>query len=157
MRRVNLTDTACTYDGDEPEGMRSGMARFGKQLGAQVTGASLYELPPGQSLCPYHYEYGEEEWLLVVSGTPSVRDPEGTQQLAPWDLVFFPTGPEGAHEVRNETSETARVLMWSNVRYPGATVYPDSDKIGIWTGGTREDDLVVERSSGVGYWHGEGG
>jgi len=156
MRRVNLSETDCTYDGDEPEGMRSGMARFGPSLGAKATGASLYELPPGESLCPYHYEYGEEEWLLVVSGTPSVRDPDGTQQLEPWDLVFFPIGPEGAHEIRNDSDETARVLMWSDVRVPTATVYPDSDKIGIWTG-RKEDDLMVQRSSGVGYWHGEGG
>ena len=156
MRRVNLSDTACTYDGDEPEGFRSGMARFGKQLGAQATGASLYELPPGQSVCPYHYEYGEEEWLLVVSGTPSVRDPDGTHRLEPWDLVFFPIGAEGAHEVRNDGADTARVLMWSEVRLPTATVYPDSDKIGIWTH-DKQDDVIVQRSSGVDYWHGEGG
>ena len=156
MRRVNLAETACTYDGDEPAGMRSGMARFGTQLGAQRTGASLYELPPGESLCPYHYEYGEEEWLLVVSGTPSVRDPDGTHELAVGDLVFFPIGPDGAHQVLNESGETARVLMWSEVRLPTATVYPDSDKIGVWTH-NKADDIMVERSSGVGYWHGEGG
>ncbi len=156
MRRVNLGEQAFAYDESDPEGMRSGMARFGPSLGAQETGASLYELPPGQSLCPYHYEYGEEEWLLVVSGRPCVRDPEGTQQLQPWDLVFFAIGPEGAHEVRNETAETVRVLMWSSVRLPTATVYPDSDKIGIWTG-NRADDVIVKRSSSVDYWHGEGG
>lgn len=156
MRRVNLGDQEFGYDDGDPDGMRSGMARFGPKLGAQRTGASLYELPPGQSLCPYHYEHGEEEWLLVVGGTPSVRDPDGTQQLAPGDLVYFPVGPQGAHQVRNDSDATARVLMWSEVRYPSATVYPDSDKIGIWTGGTREDDLIVERSSGVDYWHGEG-
>jgi hypothetical protein len=36
-----------------------------------------------------------------------------------------------------------------------ATVYPDSDKIAIWTGDDA-DDLVVKRTSGVGYWEGEG-
>ena len=68
MRRVNLTNPELSYDPEDPDGFRSGMARFGPQLGAKETGASLYELPPGQALCPYHYEYGEEEWLLVVSG-----------------------------------------------------------------------------------------
>ncbi len=62
------------------------MYRFGAQLGAQQTGSSLYELAPGQALCPYHYEYGEEEWLLVVAGHPSVRDPDGTHELEPWDV-----------------------------------------------------------------------
>lgn len=156
MRRVSLADPDFAYDDGDPPGFRSGMLRTGPGLGAQQTGASLYELPAGQSLCPYHYEYGEEEWLLVVAGRPSVRDPDGTHELAPLDLVFFPRGPEGAHEVRNDTGETARVLMWSTVVVPSATAYPDSDKIGIWTG-DRAEDVMVQRSSGVGYWHGEGG
>jgi uncharacterized cupin superfamily protein len=155
MRRVNLAKPTFGYEDDDPEGMRSGMFRFGPQLGAKRTGASLYELPPGQALCPYHYEYGEEEWLLVLAGRPTLRDPDGTHELAEWDVVFFPRGPEGAHQVRNDTNETVRVLLWSNVVVPTATVYPDSDKIGIWTGNPA-DDLMVKRSSGVPYFEGEG-
>ena len=97
------------------------MFRFGKQLGAAETGASLYELPPGQAVCPYHYEYGEEEWLLVLSGNPSVRTPEGTEQLEPLDMIFFPMGPDGAHQVLNASDAPARVLMWSMVVTPTAT------------------------------------
>jgi uncharacterized cupin superfamily protein len=156
MRHVNLTAPTFEYDAGDPEGMRAGMFRFGAKLGAKDTGASLYELPPGQALCPYHYEYGEEEWLLVVAGRPTVRDPDGEHRLEPWDVVFFPCGPEGAHQVRNDSSDAVRVLMWSTVVVPTATVYPDSDKIGIWTG-NKADDLMVRRSSGVGYFDGEGG
>jgi uncharacterized cupin superfamily protein len=156
MRRVNLSEPAFAYDEGDPDGMRAGMFRFGPQLGAQATGASLYELAPGQALCPYHYEYGEEEWLLVVCGRPSVRDPDGTHELEPWDVLFFPRGPDGAHQLRNDGAETARVLMWSTVVLPTATVYPDSDKVAIWTGND-EDDVIVRRSGGVDYWHGEGG
>jgi len=46
--------------------------------------------------------------------------------------------------------------MFSDIRMPAATVYPDSDKIGIWTAG-KADNLIVRRSSGVGYWDGETG
>jgi len=69
---------------------------------------------------------------------------------------MFPTGPEGAHGVRNETDETVRVLMFSTVKWPAATVYPDSDKIGIWTG-NKDDDLMVKRTSAVDYYEGETG
>ena len=130
------------------------MFRFGKQLGATETGASLYELPPGEAVCPYHYEYGEEEWLLVLTGNPSVRTPEGTEQLEPLDMVFFPMGPEGAHQVLNQTDEIARVLMWSMVITPTATAYPDSGKVGVWTG-IKAEDLIVRRESGVDYYDGE--
>jgi uncharacterized cupin superfamily protein len=153
-RRVNLSNPSFEHDDDEPDGFRAGMFRFGKQLGANETGASLYELPPGQAVCPYHYEYGEEEWLLVLSGNPSVRTPEGTDQLEPLDMVFFPRGPEGAHQVLNASDAPARVLMWSTVVTPTATAYPDSDKVGVWTG-IKAEDLIVRREAGVEYYDGE--
>ncbi|HVP03597.1 MAG TPA: cupin domain-containing protein [Solirubrobacteraceae bacterium] len=154
MHRANLSDPEITYDDADPDGFRSGMFRLGTRFGARQTGTSLYEIPPGQALCPYHYEYGEEEWLLVLSGTPSVRTPDGTECLAPSDVVFFPTGPEGAHQVLNETDEPTRVLMWSTIVTPTATAYPDSDKIGIWTG-DKAQDVMAPRSANVDYYHGE--
>jgi uncharacterized cupin superfamily protein len=154
MRRVSLSNPTFEYDAADPQGFRAGMFRCGPQLGATDSGASLYEIPPGEAVCPYHYEYGEEEWVLVISGRPSVRTPEGTEELKPLDMVFFPKGPEGAHQVRNDSDEPARVLMFSEVRTPAATVYPDSDKIGVWTGNP-DDNLMATRSSKVDYFHGE--
>ena len=156
MARVNIADPEFTYDPDDPDGFRAGMFRFGPRLGAERTGASVYELPPGQAVCPYHYEYGEEEWVLVLQGRPTLRTPEGSERLEPFDVAFFPRGPDGAHQIRNDTDSPARVLMWSEVIVPAATVYPDSDKIGVWTG-NKADDVMVERSSNVDYFHGEGG
>jgi uncharacterized cupin superfamily protein len=156
MQRVNIADPSFRYDSDDPEGFRAGLFRFGTQLGAKDTGTSVYELPPEQSICPYHYEYGEEEWALVLQGRPTLRTPDGTEQLQPFDVVFFPMGPAGAHQIRNDTDEPARVLMWSTVVVPTATAYPDSDKVGIWTG-VKEEDVMVVRSSNVDYYHGESG
>ncbi len=154
MQRVNIAEPNFVYDDDDPAGFRSGMDRFGPALGAKQIGTSVYELPPGQALCPFHYEHAEEEWLLVLEGCPTVRDGDGAHELAPFDLVMFPSGPDGVHQVRNDSQETARVLMYSTVIYPAATVYPDSDKIGIWTE-NKSDDLIVRRSSGVSYFDGE--
>lgn len=154
MKRVNIADPEFSWDESDPDGFRAGMARIGPALGAKETGVSVYELPPGQAVCPYHYECGEEEWLLVLAGNPTLRTPDGEVRLDPWDVVCFPRGPQGAHAVRNDTEEPARVAMFSTVVFPSATVYPDSDKVGIWTG-DKETDLVVRRSSGVEYYDGE--
>ena len=154
MPRVNLTDPPLDWDADDPDGFRAGMARFGGALGARRTSASLYLLPPGQAVCPYHYEYGEEEWALVLEGHPTVRTPEGEERLAPHDLLFFPTGPAGAHELRNDSEEPVRLLMFSDVVLPTGTAYPDSGKVALYTGDPAED-AIVERSSAVGYFHGE--
>ena len=85
---------------------------------------------------------------MVVSGTPTLRHPGGEEQLEPWDLVFFPPGPDGAHFVRNDSESTARVAMFSSTSTAGAVVYPDSDMVWMWTGDGAVD-IVVERSSAV--------
>jgi uncharacterized cupin superfamily protein len=154
MRRVNLTAPELTYDDEDPDGYRAGLFRFGPEVGAARLGASLYELPPGQALCPYHYECGEEEWLLVLGGRPSVRHPGGGEERDPRDLGCFPRGPDGAHQVRNHTREPVRVLLWWEVTHPTATVYPDSGKVGIWTGNP-DDDVMVRKTDAVGYYEGE--
>jgi uncharacterized cupin superfamily protein len=156
MRRVSISNPTFTYDPEDPEGFRSGMFRFGPELGAKETGASVYELPPGQALCPYHYEYAEEEWIMGLEGRAHVRTPEGTETLEPFEIAFFPKGPAGAHQIRNDGDDTVRVLMWSPLIYPAATAYPDSDKVAVWTG-DRAEDVIVPRSAKVGYYHGEGG
>ena len=129
--------------------------RVGRLVGATKTGISIYELPPNQAIGPYHYENPEDEWLLVLEGRPTLRHPGGEDELEPWDVVFFPPGPEGAHMVRNDTDSAARVLMFSDVSKVAASVYPDSGKIAIWTG-SDDADLIVRRTSGVDYWDGEG-
>lgn len=155
MKKLNIGVPEFEYDSEDPDGFRAGMARLGKALGAAETGVSVYELPPGQAICPYHYECGEEEWLLVLAGNPTLRHPGGAERLEPWDVVCFPRGPDGAHGIRNETEGTARVLMFSTVVVPTATVYPDSDKVGIWTGDPATD-VMVRRESNVEYFDGEG-
>jgi uncharacterized cupin superfamily protein len=155
MKRISIATPEFEYDQEDPEGFRSGIAKLGKLLGGpEESGVSVYELPPGQSICPYHYEVGEEEWLLVLEGNPTLRHPEGSDRLEPWDVVFFEKGAGGAHGIGNETEETVRVLMFSTVVIPTATVYPDSDKVGIWTGDS-ETDVMVRRESRVDYFDGE--
>ena len=153
--RPNVFDPELEFEKDDPEGYRAGMDRMGPKVGAERLGASVYELPPGQSICPYHYELAEEEWLIVLSGRPTLRTPEGEEELAPGEVVCFPPGRESAHKIGNRGEEPARVLMFSEVKHPAMTVYPDSDKIGIYTGGDRKDDVIVRRSSGVEYFEGE--
>jgi uncharacterized cupin superfamily protein len=151
VRRVNLFSAELARDADDPPGYEAGYVRLGPLLDATKIGATIYELGPGQSNCPYHYEYGCEEWLLVVEGRPTIRHPGGEDELEPGDLVCFPEGPEGAHKVTNGTEESVRVMILSTKGDPAAAVYPDSDKIGIWTGNDA-DQLIVRRESGVDYW-----
>jgi uncharacterized cupin superfamily protein len=148
---VNLFATELEHDADDPDGYRTGHARFGPRIGASMLGGTVYDLPEGQSICPYHYEHGDEEWLIVLDGRPTLRHVEGEDELSPGDVVCFPAGPEGAHKVTNRTDAVVRVLMLSTMNLPAVAVYPDSDKVGVFTPG-RVDNVMVRRESAVDYW-----
>ena len=143
--RENLAAIACEPRPQLPEGFRRSSNRVGAALGATRTGLSVYELPPGEAITPYHYEEPDEEWLVVVEGTPTLRHPGGEEQLEPWDAVFFPPGPAGAHLVRNDSTSTVRVAMFSSSSAAvGAVVYPDSDMVWVWSADDAVD-MVVDR------------
>jgi uncharacterized cupin superfamily protein len=154
VSRVNLQTVELRYDEDDPEGYHAGYVRLGPLIGAAMLGATLYELPPGQANCPYHYEYGAEEWLLVVEGNLTVRHPDGEAELGPGDVACFREGPAGAHKLTNKSQGRTRFLVFSTKGDPGVAVYPDSDKIGVWPGDER-DTIMVRRESNVSYWEGE--
>jgi uncharacterized cupin superfamily protein len=92
VQRVSIAAPEFKHFPDFPDGFRPGIVRLGRLVGAAATGASLYELPPGQAIGPYHYENPEEEWLLVLAGRPTLRHPQGEDELKPLDVVFFPPG-----------------------------------------------------------------
>ncbi|HEU4941635.1 MAG TPA: cupin domain-containing protein [Gaiellaceae bacterium] len=156
MKKINLSELDFEYDGEDPEGYKAGMSRFGPSIGAAMLGATVYVLPPGQSICPYHYEYGNEEWAIVLEGRPILRHPGGEEAVGPLDVICFPNGPDGAHKFRNGTEETVRVMLLSTKNDPAIAVYPDSDKIGAWPGPEfREDHILVRRESNTHYYDGE--
>ena len=144
MERTNLITAA-----------NDGRIDVGSALGSDDTTMYVYDLPPGSSSCPYHYEYAEE-WLLVVEGTVVVRAPDGEHELGRGELVRFPPGPDGAHKIMNRSDRPARTLLFSSARAPAVSVYPDSDKIGVWSG-DEANELVFERGSAVPWSHGEEG
>jgi uncharacterized cupin superfamily protein len=153
MEIYNINRPEIVHDEDDPEGFETGYDRFGPKIGASQMGATIYEMPPGQALCPYHYEYPEEEWVIVLEGTATLRHPGGEDQLEPGDVVCFQTGPGGAHQLKNTGSDgNVRVMMLSTLADLNVAVYPDSDKIGVNTP-LKEDRVRLRREDGQrDYW-----
>jgi uncharacterized cupin superfamily protein len=145
MESVNI------FSADKPEGRLD----VGQLLGSSELTMFVYDIAPGASSSPYHYEYAEE-WLLVVDGTLALRAADGEHTLQPGDLVRFPAGPDGAHKVMNRSDAPARTLMFSSSRVPAVSVYPDSDKIGVWSGND-PDELIFKRGTAVPWSEGEDG
>jgi len=106
-------------------------ARLGRQVGSQRLGASLWDLPPGETAYPYHAHLGEEELIVVLAGRPSLRTPAGWRELEQGEVVAFPRGEEGAHQLANRSPTTVRFLAFSTNGEPDIVLYPDAGKVGV--------------------------
>jgi uncharacterized cupin superfamily protein len=113
----NLFEPDWDASRDEPP-FRWRRARLGRQAGSERLGASLFELAPGAATFELHAHYANEELLVVVSGTPTLRTLEGERQLETGEVVACPAGHEGAHRLDNHADEPARVLLVSTMRAP---------------------------------------
>jgi uncharacterized cupin superfamily protein len=153
MDVVNL-DTAEWDRTEEREGWRSKDAWIGARLDAELIGGSMYELEPGNKLWPYHTHHANEEWLLVVSGQPTLRSADGEQDLREGDVVCFRRGKTGFHQVINHTDSPIRVLMISTLIAPDIVEYPDSGKIGARSVAA-ERILLARPGPELDYWEGE--
>ncbi|HEX3615961.1 MAG TPA: cupin domain-containing protein [Solirubrobacteraceae bacterium] len=136
-----------------PPGYAARRTRLGPDLGSEMLGATLYELDPGEGTAPYHYHSGREEWLLVQSGTPTLRHPDGEDALEAGDVVCFVDGPAGAHRVLNRGSEPARIVLLSTVQLPVSAHYPGSGKV-LFRDADGEAHIFRDADR-VGYWDGE--
>jgi uncharacterized cupin superfamily protein len=119
---------------DEPReqpGFNVRRARVGRQAGCRRLGASVWELPAGESAYPYHAHLGEEEMIVVLCGKPSLRTPAGWRELEPGELVAFTRGEQGAHQLANRTTETVSFLALSTNDEPDIVLYPDAGKVGV--------------------------
>jgi uncharacterized cupin superfamily protein len=145
VRRTNIFTPELDHS-SEWAGYRWRGARVGKAVGGEQIGACVYELPEGERTYPFHFHHATEEWLIVVAGTPTLREPEGERVLRAGDAVCFPVGAEGAHQIRGPGA----VLIVSANQPLECSEYPDSGKLGV--GPVRKLFRVADA---VDYWDGE--
>lgn len=144
-------------EGERPAGFRSRRARIGYELGSELIGCSLWELPAGEAAYPYHFHYADEELVIVLSGRPTLRTPEGVRELEEGEAIRFPLGEEGAHQIINRSGEPVTFLAVSSHGRPDVVVYPDSDKIGVGERLPRGGGLraFFKRGDRIGYFEDE--
>ncbi len=119
-----------TYDETrDQDGCRARRARVGRQIGARRLGISQWELPPGEAAYPYHLHLAEEELVIVLVGTPALRTPAGWRRVAEGEILSFPVGEDGGHQLVNDTDTSVRFLAISTNGEPDIVLYPDEGKI----------------------------
>jgi uncharacterized cupin superfamily protein len=142
---------------ERPAGFRSRRARIGYELATERIGASLWELPPGEAAYPYHFHYADEELIFVLRGSPTLRSPDGLREIPEGEVLHFPVGADGAHQLRNNTDQTITLLAVSSHGRPDVIVYPDSGKLGVGQRLPDSDGIraFFRRDDEVDYWDGE--
>ena len=107
-----------------------------------IRGVEVYNLFDGETVVEPDMSAGYHQ-----------REPGGERTLARGDVVCFPPGPEGAHQLRNDTGERVRVALFSTVASsPTGTVYPDSSKVQMRGPGVRFRLRIADE---LDYWDGE--
>jgi uncharacterized cupin superfamily protein len=141
-------------DPDAPPGFRARTANLAALVQAERLAVTVMELDEREGSEPYHYQYGREEWLLVLTGTPTLRHPAGTEMLEPGDIVCFPEGPVGAHRLINSGNGVTRVVFFLTVGLPANVHYPDTGKW-LLRHGSDAQAVMLRDGGPVGYWDGE--
>ena len=138
----------CEHEGYEY--FRRKFIPFG---GAKNTLVSVYEIPPGKAAYPYHYHHKNEETFYILSGEGGLRTPDGERKVSAGEFLFFPTGPAGAHKLTNSSdTENLVYIDFDVVHDVDITIYPDSEKIGVWGMGINQ---LYPQAEAVDYYDGE--
>lgn len=106
---------------------------LGRRLGGELLGATIFEAEPGARGL-YHFHHANEEWLVVLTGRPTLRTLDGDLELWPGATAIFRCGPEGAHAISNSSDEPARWVVFSTLIHPDVGEYPDAGVIGVFVG-----------------------
>ncbi|WP_435067877.1 cupin domain-containing protein [Haloplanus sp. C73] len=155
---MHVDETDLDWESIDEGETRFRRKRLAAAAGGERLGCSLYELPPGTKSWPFHYHTGNEEAIYVLSGSGQLRTADGVRPLESGAYVALPEGEAGAHRVSNDGDEPLRYLAMSTMDDPDVTVYPESEKIGVYAGsppGSEEPRTVAgyyRRDDDVDYW-----
>ncbi|ELZ32907.1 cupin domain-containing protein [Halorubrum tebenquichense] len=144
-------------DGD----MKLRRKQLGEAAGGDQLGCSLYELPAGESSWPYHYHTANEEAIYVLAGRGTLRLAGETYSLNEQDYVALPADATGGHKIINDSDGSLRYLAFSTMNEPEVTVYPDSNKLGVFVGsppggrGERAVHGYYAIDDDIDYWESE--
>lgn len=150
VNRINLDELSWEpFRGGRPK-YECSWAEIGLDIGARKLGYAAVILPPGKALCPLHSHEREEEMFFVVEGEPSIRSARGTIECRRGDLIAFPTGERGAHQLLNQSGRDATILVLAAEAPQEICHYPDSDKFGLYP-----RRLMLRGSPSLDYYDGE--
>jgi len=135
-----------------PEPFASRMAgRAKRQLGEIFRlsnfGVNLTTLVPGGSSALRHAHTRQDEFVYILSGTPTLHTDEGRTRLTPGMCAGFKAGSGDAHRLINETQEEVTYLEVGDRTAGDEASYPDDDIQAVLV----EGKWIFKHKSGAPY------
>ncbi len=124
--------------------------RLSALVGSKNLFFDLRLLNPEQFSFPYHFHRHAEEMMMVISGTMTVRTPNGLEIMNEGDIAFFEMGETGAHQFYNHSTEPCTYLDVRTLFTVDICEYPDSGKVNILP-----SIEIFGKNSKVDYFKGE--
>lgn len=128
----------------------SDISRIKKGVNPQYLNFDLRQLNPGQYNSAYHFHRYAEELFMIISGTATLRTPNGLEVVNSGDLIFFEKGETGAHQLYNHTAEPCVYLDARSFIGYDVCEYPDSNKLFL-----APSYEIFDRDSQLNYFAGE--
>ena len=157
---LNIHDVE-TFEAGHGDVFHATHGMLAKPLGATKVGASVTRVKPGKAAFQFHHHYGNEEHFFIVSGTGTLRCGDELHPVKPGDYIVHPPGgPETAHQLVNTGTEDLVYLSIAATVWPEICGYPDSDKLGVFTGGDKGSRRIMvanEGSDRLTYFDGDDG
>lgn len=94
---------------------------------------AFYKLMPGKSNYPYHYHSSKEEVFYIISGTGTLKTPDGEKSVMEGDVIVFPANANGAHQLTNTSEEILIYIDIDTTSTAEVVFYPDKGDFRILT------------------------
>jgi uncharacterized cupin superfamily protein len=98
--------------------------------GSQIT-VCMEILPPGRQANQVHYHMLEEEHVLVLDGTMTIRLGDKTHVVDAGHYVCFPAGQKIGHSLFNHSMAPCRYLIIGNPQPHDVVVFPETGRVGV--------------------------
>lgn len=121
VQEVDYRSGDCWGGFDKP------LTAFMRAKGGSL-GVNLSRLPPGRTMCPFHFHEREDEVFFVLSGRGccAMGRSCASRVLA---CVSYPAGTKVAHQIANPFAEDLTRLAIGPHDAHDVAVYPDSGKV----------------------------
>lgn len=104
---------------------------LGDLFGLKNFGANLTTLAPGAVSSLRHAHTRQDEFVYVLSGSPTLLTDHGESPMQAGQCIGFPAGTGDAHTFVNRSGEDCVLLVVGDRSAGDAASYPDDDIVAV--------------------------